>query len=459
MTIKVIVLAAGKGTRMKSNTPKVLHHLAHKPLLAHVLDSVSTLQPEAISVVIGHGAEQVRNEITHPVDWVLQTEQLGTGHAVQQALGQINDLDKVVIAYGDVPLTQNSTFEKLLGAVDSPDGAAQQIGLLTVLVDDPTGYGRIVRDQQDNVTGIVEHKDATAEQLEICEINSGMLAIGGGLLKDLLAKINNKNAQGEYYLTDIFALAVADGHQIKTVHPEHEWEVSGVNSRAQLAELERVFQNQWALQLMDAGVTLRDPDRIDVRGQLETGSDVEIDVNCLFIGNVQLASNVKVGANCIIIDSVIAAGTEIHPNTIIENAQVGENCSLGPFARLRPGSNLAAQAKVGNFVEIKNANIGIASKVNHLSYVGDSDIGQNVNVGAGTITCNYDGANKHQTTMEDNVFIGSNSALVAPVRIGKGATIGAGAVVTDDVGENMLLIARARAVELEGWTRPTKKNK
>jgi len=459
MTTKVIVLAAGKGTRMKSSKPKVLHHLAEKSLLAHVLDAAATLRPQQISVVIGHGADSVKAEIPHDVSWVMQTEQLGTGHAVQQALGDINEDDRVVIAYGDVPLTQSSTFQSLLDASQSTNSVKPPIGLLTVLVDDPTGYGRIVRDSDDCVTGIVEHKDASTEQLAIREVNSGMLSINGGLLKRLLDKINNKNSQGEYYLTDIFALAVADGHQIQTVHPEHEWEVSGVNSRSQLAELERIHQFNNATQLMDGGVSLRDPTRIDIRGSLATGSDIEIDVNCVFIGENKIADHVSIGANCILINTELGTGTEIKPNSILENTVVAEGCTIGPFARLRPGTQLAKQAKIGNFVETKNASIGQGSKVNHLSYVGDSEIGQNVNVGAGTITCNYDGANKHRTVMEDDVFIGSNSALVAPVKIGKGATVGAGAVINRDVGEDMLVIARARAVELTDWERPVKKKK
>jgi len=459
MTTKVIVLAAGKGTRMKSSMPKVLHELASKSLLAHVLDSVAILEPTQISVVIGHEAEKVKAKISHPVQWVMQTEQLGTGHAVQQALGDVGDEDSVVIAYGDVPLTQGSTFQSLLAACQSTSNTTQPIGLLTVLVDDPTGYGRIVRDEKGRVSGIVEHKDANNEQLAINEINSGMLSIRGGLLKDLLGKITSNNSQGEYYLTDIFALGVADGHNIKTVHPEYEWEVSGVNSRVQLAALERIHQLNLATALMDAGVTLSDPSRIDLRGTLETGSDIAIDVNCIFIGDSKLASNVTIGANCIIVNSDIGEGTEIHPNSIVENATIAARCSVGPYARLRPGSTLANKAKIGNFVETKNARIGQGSKVNHLSYVGDSEVGQNVNVGAGTITCNYDGANKHRTVMEDDVFIGSNSALVAPVKIGKGATVGAGAVVNKDVGEDMLLVARAKAVELTGWKRPVKKKK
>lgn len=454
MATKIIVLAAGKGTRMKSTKPKVLHHLAGKSLLAHVLDGVGSLDPRQIAVVIGHGSEQVQQEITHNVEWMMQTEQLGTGHAVQQALPAISDDDQVVIAYGDVPLTRESTFSKLLQACDN-----KQVGLLTVHLDDPTGYGRILRDGDNKVIGIVEQKDASDAELAITETNSGMLSINGGQLRDFLGRIDCNNAQQEYYLTDIFALAVADGIAINTVHPDDEWEVAGVNSRTQLAELERIHQHNLAAALMESGVTLRDPARIDVRGKLQTGTDIEIDVNVVFNGDNQLADGVKIGANCVITDSIIGEGTVILPNSILENATVGADCDIGPFARLRPQAKLADKAKVGNFVEIKNANIGPASKVNHLSYVGDSDVGKNVNVGAGTITCNYDGANKHRTVMHDDVFIGSNSALVAPVVIGKGSTVGAGSIITKDVNSDKLAVSRGKQIEINGWQRPQKKKK
>lgn len=452
MTTKIIVLAAGKGTRMKSAKPKVLHHVAGKSMLAHVLDGVNTLNPVSTTVVIGHGSEQVKSEITHPVEWAMQTEQLGTGHAVQQALPFIDDEDIVVIAYGDVPLTRPETFAALHDVCN-----ANTLGLLTVLVDDATGYGRIVRDANNKVTGIVEQKDATPEQLAITEYNSGMLSVQGGRLKDFLGRIDNNNAQGEYYLTDIFALAVADGNSIETVHPEYEWEVAGVNSRVQLAELERIHQSNQATLLMENGVTLRDPARIDVRGPVETGNDIEIDVNVVLCGSNTIGSNVRIGANCVITDSVIGAGTVIEPNSVLENAVLGEGCTVGPFARLRPEAVLADKARIGNFVEIKKANIGEGSKVNHLSYVGDAEVGTNVNVGAGTITCNYDGANKHRTVMEDDVFIGSNSALVAPVTIGKGATVGAGSTITRDVSDDKLAVTRSKQSEIDGWQRPQKK--
>lgn len=437
---------------MKSATPKVLHPLAGKPLLAHVLDTVGNLNPEQISVVIGHGAEQVKQTIEHQVDWVMQTEQLGTGHAVQQALPHIEDDDCVIIAYGDVPLTHPDTFQRLVDICNK-----ETLGLLTVEMDDPTGYGRIVRDDSGSVVGIVEQKDASPEQLLIDEINSGMLSANGGMLKSLLSEISNDNAQEEYYLTDIFALAVQNGDSIRTVQPTDEWEVTGVNSRSQLAELERIHQFVQATELMDSGITLLDPTRVDIRGTIETGTDIIIDVNTIFEGDNKIDDRVEIGANCIVINSTIGAGTVIHPNSIIENSIIGEDCVVGPFARLRPGSQMQAKSKVGNFVELKNTNLGEGSKVNHLSYVGDAEIGSDVNVGAGTITCNYDGANKHRTVLEDGVFIGSNSALVAPIKIGKGSTVGAGATVTKDVGENVLAIARSRQTVISDWKKPVKK--
>ncbi len=437
---------------MKSLKPKVLHHLAGKSMLAHVLDGVSILNPLSTTVVIGHGSEQVQEEITHTVEWAMQTEQLGTGHAVQQAMHNIDADDRVVIAYGDVPLTRPSTFEALLDVCNS-----KTLGLLTVFLDDPTGYGRIVRDGKGRVTGIVEQKDATPEQLKINELNSGMLSVQGSVLADLLSRIDNKNAQEEYYLTDIFSLAVQDGLTIDTVQPQDEWEVSGVNSRVQLAELERIHQHNVAVDLMNSGVTLRDPARMDVRGALDVGTDIEIDVNVVFQGDNTLGDGVRIGANCIISDSVIGAGTVIHPNSVLEEVTIGENCAVGPFARLRPETEMASNTKVGNFVEIKKAVIGEGSKVNHLSYVGDAEVGTNVNVGAGTITCNYDGANKHKTILEDDVFVGSNSAIVAPVTIGRGTTVGAGSTISKNVGEDKLTLTRAPQSEIAGWKRPVKK--
>ncbi len=452
MTTKVIVLAAGKGTRMKSAKPKVLHHLAGKSMLAHVLDGVGVLEPETTVVVIGHGSEMVQQEIEHSVSWAMQSEQLGTGHAVQQALPHIEDNDKVVIAYGDVPLTRASTFEALYALCDD-----KTVGLLSVILDDPTGYGRIVRDADNRVTGIVEQKDASVEQQAIQESNSGMLSITGARLKDFLARIDNNNAQKEYYLTDIFKLAVSDGLTIETVHPQDVWEVFGVNSRIQLAELERIHQNNCATELMENGVTLRDPSRIDVRGPITTGTDIEMDVNIVFEGVNSIGTGVKIGANCVIIDSKIGDNTLILPNSVLEGATIASGCSIGPYARLRPGTELADGAKIGNFVEVKQAKIGDGSKVNHLSYVGDAEVGNNVNVGAGTITCNYDGANKHKTVLEDDVFIGSNSALVAPVTIGSGSTIGAGSTISKDVAAGKLAVTRAKQAQIDGWERPEKK--
>lgn len=450
MAIRLIVLAAGKGTRMKSSMPKVLHRLAGKPMLGHVLDTVSELDPASITVVIGHGSDQVKQTINHTVNWAMQTEQLGTGHAVQQALDGIEDNDTVLITYGDVPLTRLNTFKGLL-EVTSKD----QLGLLSLIVDDPNGYGRIKR-VNGAVVGVVEQKDANEEELTINEINAGVLAVNGGSLKTYLGAIDNNNAQGEYYLTDIFALAVEAGQSIQTVHPQDEWEAEGINSREQLATLERVYQQEQATMLMAAGVTIRDPARIDVRGTLNTGTDNEIDVNCVFIGDCSLGNNVSIGPNCVITDSHISDGTVVLANCVIENATLGENCNVGPFARLRPGTTLAQGAKIGNFVETKNATIGVGSKVNHLSYVGDSEVGSKVNIGAGTITANYDGANKHKTVIDDNASIGSNAVLVAPLTVNKGATVGAGSIISKDVPADTLTITRAKQTDIDGWKRPVK---
>ncbi len=451
MPTRIVVLAAGKGTRMKSRLPKVLHPLAGKPLLAHVLDTSTSLKPASINVVIGHEAETVRNTIKHDVVWAMQTEQLGTGHAVQQGLEGIDDEDTVLITYGDVPLTRASTYQSLLDTCD-----AKTIGLLTLIMDDPTGYGRILRDGG-AITGVVEQKDASPEQLQICEVNAGVVSIKGGLLRDLLSRIDSNNAQGEYYLTDIHELAVKDGLSIVAVHPDDAWEVDGINSRSQLASVERLHQAQLANDLMDAGVTLADPSRIDIRGSLQTGTDVSIDVNCVFEGQCELGSNVSIGPNCLISGSKIADGTTIQANSVLEDSEVGQNANIGPFARLRPGTRCADESKVGNFVETKNATVGRGSKINHLSYVGDATLGENVNVGAGTITCNYDGAYKHHTSIEDDAFIGSNSALVAPVTVHSGATVGAGSTITRDVPKDKLSLTRAKQTDIQNWSRPVKK--
>lgn len=451
MPTRIVVLAAGKGTRMKSRMPKVLHPLAGKPLLAHVLDTAATLKPLSVNVVIGHEADMVKKTIKHDVVWAMQTEQLGTGHAVQQGLEGIGDDDTVLITYGDVPLTRASTYQSLLDVCDE-----KTIGLLTLIMDDPTGYGRIMR-ANGEVTGVVEQKDASPEQLDIAEVNAGVVSVRGGILRDLLSRIDSNNAQGEYYLTDIHELAVKDGLSIVAVHPDDAWEVDGINSRTQLASLERLHQAHLAEELMIEGVTLADPARIDIRGSLTTGTDVSIDVNCVFEGQCELGSNVSIGPNCLISGSKIADGTTIHANSIIEDSEVGQNVNVGPFARLRPGTRCGDQSKIGNFVETKKASIGNGSKINHLSYVGDATLGKNVNVGAGTITCNYDGANKHHTSIEDDVFIGSNSALVAPVTVQSGATVGAGSTITRDVPKDKLSLTRAKQMDIRGWSRPVKK--
>lgn len=450
MTTRLIVLAAGKGTRMKSAMPKVLHRLAGKPLLGHVLDTGLQLNPASITVVIGHGADQVQSTIEQPVKWAMQTEQLGTGHAVKEGLDGIEDSDTVLITYGDVPLTRASTYQALLDACDD-----KTIGLLTLIMEDPTGYGRILR-EGGAIVGVVEQKDATPNQLGITEVNAGVVAIKGGSLRDLLSRIDNNNAQGEYYLTDIHELAVKDGLTVQAVHPQDEWEVDGVNSRVQLARLERLHQQHLAEELMSNGVTLADPSRIDIRGTLKTGTDVTIDVNCVFEGDCVIGNNVKIGQNCLISGSVIADGSTILANCVLENTELGSDATVGPFARLRPGTRTDSGIRIGNFVETKNTHVGKGSKINHLSYVGDATLGKNVNVGAGTITCNYDGANKHQTTIGDNAFIGSNTALVAPVTVNDGATVGAGSTITRDVPADRLSLTRAKQTDIENWSRPVK---
>lgn len=455
MELSVIILAAGKGTRMKSRLPKVLHPVAHRSLLGHVLDTAKQLSASQTSVIIGHEAKQVRDAFSQEqINWVEQLEQKGTGHAVQQAIPHIKPNDIALILYGDVPFTQQKTLETLTQCVTD-----NSIGLLTVTLENPTGYGRIIRDTEGNVTAIVEEKDANSEQKKITEVNTGILAAKGGMLINLLADINCKNAQGEYYLTDIFSLAHAQDIAIKTCQPENQWEVSGINNRMQLAELERIYQQQQASRLMTDGVTLRDPARIDIRGNLHTGQDIEIDINCLFKGDVTLADNVTIGANCSITNATIGAGTIIKDNCIIEDASIDKDCVIGPFARLRPGAELRQNSHIGNFVEIKKSVIGIGSKVNHLSYIGDTDIGKDVNVGAGTITCNYDGVNKHRTTIHDNAFIGSNTSLVAPVTIGASATTGAGSTIGKNVDEDTLALTRSPQKTIEGWSRPSKQPK
>ena len=449
--LNIVILAAGKGTRMYSEKAKVLHALAGKPLVQHVLDRATELQPQQICVVYGHGGEAVPQAMRqYAARFVVQEPQLGTGHAVQQAMPHLADDRDTLVLYGDVPLIQHGTLHQMRQA-------GSGLMLLTVNLANPTGYGRIVRNEQGDVLSIVEEKDATAEQREINEVNTGILLAPTKMLRGWLAKLQNNNAQGEYYLTDIVVMAVQQGIAVHTVQPAHEWEIHGVNSKAQLAVLERAWQQVEAARLLAHGVTLADPARIDVRGRLNCGRDVEIDVGCVFEGDVTLGDNVKVGAYSIIRNAVIAGGACIAPYSLIDSSEVGADCHIGPYARLRPGTRLHDSVHIGNFVEVKNSEIGSGSKANHLSYIGDSTIGSRVNLGAGTITCNYDGANKHRTIIEDDVFIGSDTQLVAPVTVGKGATIGAGSTITQDTPEGELTLSRSKQVTINGWKRPTKK--
>lgn len=451
--LSVVVLAAGQGTRMKSNLPKVLHRIAGKPLLEHVINDAQALQAEQIIVVYGHGGEQVRQALSaYELEWVEQAEQLGTGHAVEQALPAIADDHMVLLLYGDVPLICVHTLRRLVAATEG-----DSLALLTAKLDDPTGYGRIIRDAAGRVQCIVEQKDASPEQLQVNEINTGMLAVKASLLRQWIAQLDDNNAQGEFYLTDIVGLAVADGVTVTTASPDEICEIEGVNNKRQLAQLERAFQQRQANALMEQGLTLLDPTRFDLRGELTIGRDVVIDVNTVIEGKVVLGDNVTVGPNTLLKDISIGAGTQIHANCVLEQSSIGARCEIGPFARMRPQTQLADQVKVGNFVEIKKSVIAEGSKVNHLSYVGDTTMGTHVNVGAGTITCNYDGANKHQTIIGDNVFIGSSTQLVAPVTIGPGATIGAGSTITQDVPADTLALSRTQQQTKQGWRRPKKK--
>ncbi len=451
MALHVVILAAGQGTRMKSALPKVLHPVAGTPMVRHVVNTARQLNPDSITVVHGHGGDQVCAALADAgVTFVEQKEQLGTGHAVAQALPALPESGQLLVLYGDVPLIQEETLRAFCEHT-------QGLGILTVTLDDPTGYGRIVRDELDRITGIVEQKDASPEQLRIREVNTGIMCMPIDALRRWIPKLGNQNAQGEYYLTDIVALAVAEGMPVTAAHPRHAWEVEGVNNRLQLAALERQYQRNQAEQLMLAGVTVLDPARLDIRGEVEVGQDTTLDVNVILEGRVRIGSHVTVGAGCVIRNSIIGDHVTLAPYSVLEDAVVDGGNTIGPFARLRPGAHLHEGAKVGNFVEIKKAEIGAGSKVNHLTYIGDATIGRDVNVGAGTITCNYDGVNKFRTVMEDGVFIGSNTALVAPVTVGKGATVGAGSVITKDVPPGELAVARGKQVNIRGWQRPVKK--
>ncbi len=453
MKLGIAILAAGQGTRMNSRLPKVLHPLAGKPLLGHVLETARALAPARIAVIYGHGGEQVREAFEGvPCHWILQAQQQGTGHALLQARDALSELDRILVLYGDVPLIRADTLSRLLA-----EAADADLGLLTVRLEDPTGYGRILRDEAGQVRGIVEQGDANAQELAIREVNTGILVARGAKLWNWLSRIGQDNAQGEYYLTDIVALAAAEGVSIATSQPEAPKEVLGVNDRLQLAKLERWFQYQQAEALLRQGVSLLDPHRIDIRGVLRVGRDVTLDINCILEGEVDLGDGVSVGPNCCLKNCTIGAHTEILAHSVIEGARVGESVRIGPFARIRPQTVLSDRVRVGNFVEVKQSQIGRESKLNHLSYVGDAQIGNAVNLGAGTITCNYDGAQKHRTEIGDRAFIGSNTALVAPVQIGEDATIGAGSVIVRTAPAEKLTLARSRQQTIDHWTRPKKK--
>ena len=449
MTFSVVVLASGKGTRMKSSLPKVLHPIGGKPMVQHIVDTVSKLGATNIHLVYGHAREQLQSQLSHnELSWCLQDQQLGTGHAVQQAAPHIKDNEDVLILVGDAPLIKESTLQQLIAVKKHAD-----LALLTVELEDPTGMGRIIR-QGEQVKAIVEHKDASQQQRDIKETNTGMMIMGGKDLKRWLSALDNNNAQGELYLTDIIEMAAKEGKSIHASQPSCAIEVEGINNKVQLASIERAYQADQAKALMMQGVSLLDPSRFDLRGELQVGQDITIDVNVIVEGKVKIGSNVSIGANCILIDCDIADNAVIHANSIIEQATVGKNCSVGPYARLRPGTVMMEQSRVGNFVEMKKTILGKGSKASHLTYLGDTEVGEGANIGAGTITCNYDGVNKFKTLIGDGAFIGSNSALVAPVSIGVNATVGAGSVVTKAVGENELAIARARQKNLSTWSRP-----
>ncbi|MHA3893179.1 bifunctional UDP-N-acetylglucosamine diphosphorylase/glucosamine-1-phosphate N-acetyltransferase GlmU [Acinetobacter sp. GXMZU3951] len=454
MTTSVIILAAGKGTRMRSQLPKVLQPLAGRPLLGHVIETAKQLHAEHIITIYGHGGEQVQQGFKHEqVQWVEQAEQLGTGHAVQMTLPVLPQDGISLILSGDVPCITPNTLQKLLEA-----SRGTGIGLVTLTLDDASGYGRIVR-KDGQIQAIVEHKDANAQQRQIQEINTGIYCVSNAKLHQWLPQLNNNNAQGEYYLTDIVAMALADGLEVASVQPEQAFEVEGVNDRMQLAALERQYQQFQAKQLMQQGVHLIDPSRFDLRGTLKAGQDVRIDINVIIEGDCEFGDNVEIGAGCVIKNTTIAAGTKVQPYSLFDQAIVGEDTQIGPFARLRPGAKLANEVHIGNFVEVKNSSVGLGSKANHFTYLGDAEIGAGSNIGAGTITCNYDGANKFKTIIGDAAFIGSNSSLVAPVRIGNGATVGAGSVITRDVEDHCLAVERSQQTVKENFQRPQKLKK
>lgn len=452
--LSVVILAAGKGTRMKSVLPKVMQPLAGRPLLRHVVDTAQALSARRTLIVYGHGGDLVQNAFAGTgLLWAEQAEQKGTGHAVQMALPQLPATGSTLILYGDVPLTTAATLNRLIGLVSDD----RVMGLITLVMDNPAGYGRIVRDATGQVQRIVEQKDANDAEKQIREVNTGIFCVPNALLHKWLPALNNNNAQGEYYLTDIIAMAAAEKVRIETVQPAQSWEVDGINDKLQLAALERVYQRVQADALMRAGVTLIDPARLDVRGSITHGMDVHIEPNVIFEGRVVLGNNVRIGANCQLKDCRIGDNVVIKPNSLIDEATVGAGAEIGPFARLRPGTVLAENVHIGNFVETKKALIGKGSKANHLAYLGDAEIGSGVNIGAGTITCNYDGVNKHLTTIGDNAFIGTNTSLIAPVTVGAGATTGAGSAISKNVPDNTLAVARGKQVVIESWQRPVKK--
>lgn len=451
--LNIVILAAGKGTRMHSSLPKVLHPLAGTPMLTHVITTAKALKPSKLCVVYGFGGNLVVQTIADDsIIWAMQAEQKGTGHAVQQAAQHLEQESITLVLFGDVPLIRRDTCERVVNEAEKG-----VLTLLTLNMTDPTGYGRILRNSKGSIVGIVEQKDATEQQRQINEVNTGIMAIPSRHLTTWLQRLKSDNAQGEYYLTDIVAMAVADGVAVTSVVAVDSAEVFGVNSKKDLATLERAYQNQIAEQLLAQGVTLADPARIDVRGSLNCGQDVAIDVNCVFEGTVTLGHHVQVSANCVIRNACISDGAKIAAFSHIDDAEIGQDCRIGPYARIRPGTRLSAQTHIGNFVEIKNSDVGFNSKINHLSYVGDSTVGKDVNIGAGTITCNYDGVNKHRTIIEDGAFIGSDTQLVAPVTVGKDATIAAGSTITKNAPAGELSLSRGRQVTIKGWKRPTKK--